>query len=426
MSHYAVVAPPFYSHMQAMQALAGALMARGHRITFIQQEDASALINDPRIAFCPVGRNSHPAGSLARTLKLTGNPAGFSLLRVIRDLSDSTEMLCRELPGVLERLGVDGLIVDQMEAAGGVVAEGLGLPFVSVACALPVNREPGLPLPVMPFNYDQDPRALRLYQSSSQVYDWLMRGQGRVIARHARRFGLAPREALHQCLSPLAQISQTIPALDFPRRELPACFHAVGPLRPASRAIAPLALPIDPAKPLVFASLGTLQGHRFRLFRAIARACRSLDTQLLVAHCGGLDANQSNRLLESGATCVTDFADQPAALRQAQAVITHGGLNTVMDAIASQTPILAVPIAFDQPGVAARVAYSGIGRRASRFSGRRALADNLQALLENDRYRQRLAAVSPQLQAAGGAVRAAGIVERALGSRRPVVAGEVA
>jgi zeaxanthin glucosyltransferase len=46
----------------------------------------------------------------------------------------------------------------------------------------------------------------------------------------------------------------------------------------------------DPGRPFVFASLGTLQGQRFGLFRRIAKACRRLDAQLLVAHCGGLDA----------------------------------------------------------------------------------------------------------------------------------------
>lgn len=423
MSHYAVVAPPLYSHVQALQALSQALIARGHRITFIQQPDAAGLLTDTRIAFHPVGADSHPPGRLAHTLQLAANPAGLAILRLIGDMAATTDMLCRELPAAFNQLAVDGVIADQMEPAGGLVAEALGLPFVSVACALPLNREPGLPLPVMPFDYATDERAQTLYASSQRVYDWMMRRHGRVIARHARRFGLPPRQSLHECLSPRAQISQTLPGLDFPRRALPAHFHAVGPLRaPAPAEHAPPGWPVDPSRPLVYASLGTLQGHRYGLFRTLARACQSLDAQLLVAHCGGLTTRQAESLYACGASYVTDFTDQPAALHQAQAVITHGGLNTVMDAVSSGTPILAIPIAFDQPGVAARVAYQGIGRRVSRFACRRTLARNLRRLLEDDRYRQRMAPLSAQLQQAGGAARAAEIVERALYARWPAEA----
>ena len=418
MSHYAIIAPPFYSHVRALEALAQQLLDRGHRITFIQQAEARALLNDARIGFYAVGERSHPPGSLARTLRLTARPAGPGIFRLIGDLARTTDMLCRELPAALKTLGVEGLIVDQMEAAGGLAAEALGLPFVSVACALPVNRDDTIPLPVMPFNYGTDARSRKLYASSAGVYDWLMRRQGETIARHARALGLAERRGLHECLSPLAQIGQTLPAFDFPRR-LPDCFHAVGPLRHASPA-QPAAQATRP--PLVFASLGTLQGHRYRLFQKIAQACRQIKAQLLIAHCGGLNAAQAARLAASGAQ-VTDFADQPAVLSQAQAVITHGGLNTVMDAIASATPVLAIPLAFDQPGVAARVDYCGIGRRASRFAGSGALAGHLSALLNDDGYRQRLLAMQPQLRQAGGAARAAQIVEQALTAGRPVLAG---
>ncbi len=419
MSHFAVIAPPFYSHVRALEALAGELIARGHRITVVQQAEAKALLRDPRVGFYAVGAHSHPAGSLARTLTLTAHPSGPGIFRLVADLANTTAMLCRELPTALEALAVDGLIVDQMEPAGGLVAEALGLPFVSVACALPVNRDETIPLPVMPFRYASSTRSKKLYAASTRVYDWLMRSQGEVIARQAREFGLGERHALHECLSPLAQISQTLPGFDFPRR-LPACFHAVGPLRPGGAA--PSIPDEAAAEPLVFASFGTLQGHRYRQFWAVAQACRRLHARLLIAHCGGLNAAQVRALAATGAT-VTDFTDQACLLRQAQAVITHGGLNTVLDAIAGGTPILTVPLAFDQPGVAARVVYHGLGRRASRFAGAATLTGHLDALLHDSGYRQRLAALQPQLQQAGGAWRAAQIVVQALGAKRPVLAG---
>ena len=55
MSHYAVIAPALYSHFQALQALAGVLIDRGHRVTFIHQQEARTLVHDARIGFEPVG-----------------------------------------------------------------------------------------------------------------------------------------------------------------------------------------------------------------------------------------------------------------------------------------------------------------------------------------------------------------------------------
>lgn len=420
MGHFAVIAPPLYSHYQALQALAQALLARGHRITFLQQADARSLLSDARIGFDAVGAHSHPAGSLPTVVHRLASP--LALFRVIRDLAASTDMLCRELPARLKALQVDGIIADQMEAAGGLVAEALQLPFVSVACALPVNREAGIPLPVMPFRYAQGDRAIKRFQASSDIYDRLMQRHGNVIAEHARRFRLTPRYGLHQCLSPLAQISQTVPAFDFPRQHLPACFHAVGPLRAAAAGDTPDAPWPALRQPVVYASLGTLQGQHFRLFMHLAQACRNQRLSLVIAHCGGLTAGQVRQLQLAGAAWVTDFLDQRAALHHTQAFVTHAGLNSALEALACGTPMLALPIAFDQPGVATRIEWHGVGRRASRFSRVQQLEQHLQQLLNDQGYRLRMSAIQAQLQRAGGCERAATIVEQALGHQRVVLA----
>ena len=174
MSHFAVIAPPFYSHVRALQALAQRLIARGHRITFIQQAEVAALLSDAAVGFHAIGLASHPAGTLDRTLQLAAHPGGLGILRLIRDMASSTDMLCRELPDALRALAVDGVIVDQMAPAGGLVAEALQLPFVSVACALPVNREAHFPLPVMPFLWGTSSAARERFASSEKIYDWLM------------------------------------------------------------------------------------------------------------------------------------------------------------------------------------------------------------------------------------------------------------
>ena len=419
MTHFAVVAPAFTSHVRALEALAAALLDRGHRVSWIQQADVRSLLRDQRIEFHAVGARSHPPGSMQALVERAANPGGLrGLKRVIADVAAGTDMLCREAPAVLRQAGVQALIADQMEAAGGLLGEGLGLPFISVACALPVNREPKIPLPVMPWGYARDERGEHLNDGSTRVYDWLMRPHEVVIALHASAFGIAaPRRTLADCLSPIAQLSQASAGFDFPREAAPPHFHAVGPLRSnaADEKEAPLDLPGVDARPLVFASLGTLQGGRFGLFKKIARACKAADVQLLLAHCDQLDAAQAAALARAGATWVTGFAPQRAAIARADVVITHAGMNTVMDALQAGKPMLALPIAFDQPGVAARVAHAGVGiRLIPALASASALARALKRLLDEPQFRARAAVLGAEVQRAGGVERAADIVLSAL------------
>ena len=416
--HFAVIAPPFTSHVRALEALAGELLARGHRVTWLQQDDVRGVLTDRRIAFAAVGSTSHPPGSLARVIARAAKPGLWGIRRVIDDMAASTDMLCREAPAVLREARVDAVLADEMEAAGGVVAQAAGLPFVSVAAALPVQREPHLPLPVMPWGCARDEVGAQLNLHSARVYDWLMRPHGRVIAEHARRFGLPPRTALHECLSPLLRIAQVTASFDFPRSDA-SLLHGVGPLRASTSDTAPGRWPHGfdprPGVPLVFASLGTLQGGRFGLFRRIAQACHAEGVQLLLAHCGGLGLEQERQLGRDGATWVTDFAPQQAAVERADVVVTHAGLNTAMDALAAGTPMLALPIAFDQPGVAARIVHAGAGvRLLPALATRGALRRALRTLLDDSSYARRARELGVDVRAAGGVVRAADLIEAAL------------
>jgi zeaxanthin glucosyltransferase len=422
MAHFAFFSPPFLSHLRALQAIAGELVARGHRATFVHQPDVGASIDRTRFGFHAVGSSTHPPGSLAGIVARAARPGGpFGLMRVIRDVAASTDMLCRDGPEALAAIRADFIVADQMEAAGGLLAEALRLPYVSVACAMPVNREPLVPPAFLPWAFEATAWGEQRNRGGERVSDYLMRPHGRVIAAHAMAFALSPRERLADCLSPYAQLGQSLPGLEFPRTQLPASFHHVGALRPPLAAEPPLELAIADDRPLAFASLGSLQGGRHGIFRAVARACRALGVQLLVAHCGGLDAHRSAALLREGASWVTDFAPQRAVMARASVVVTHAGINTVLDALEYGVPMLAIPIAFDQPGTAARVLHAGVGEMLSRHlltAGK--VRGALSRLLADGRCRARAQALRAQALAAGGAPRAADVIEQVLATRRPV------
>jgi zeaxanthin glucosyltransferase len=62
-----------------------------------------------------------------------------------------------------------------------------------------------------------------------------------------------------------------------------------------------------------------------------------------------------------GNAIVVKRAPQLELLKQASVCITHAGLNTVLESLAQGVPQVAIPIAFDQPGVAARIAHKQTG-----------------------------------------------------------------
>jgi UDP:flavonoid glycosyltransferase YjiC (YdhE family) len=94
------------------------------------------------------------------------------------------------------------------------------------------------------------------------------------------------------------------------------------------------------------------------------------------------------------------------------AVVSHGGLNTVCEALAHGLPLVIAPIKGDQPINAAQVAAAGAGIRV-RFARTRPgpLRDAVLAVLDDPSYRAAAARVRESFSAAGGAQAAAGLLE---------------
>ncbi|HEX8192864.1 MAG TPA: glycosyltransferase [Allosphingosinicella sp.] len=393
MSRLAVLAPPLTGHWKPLAALAAELGDRGHQVTFIHGEAARGLAERLDADFAPV-----PSDGLGDHKGVRGT---------VREMARQTDMLCRHAPAIIRQLRVDGIIADQLEPAGGLIAEHLDLPFASLACALPINREPKLPPPYVGWPYDASPRGESWAKGGWRVSDFLMRPVGAAVARWAETWRLPPRRRLDDCFSPALQIAQAVPSIDFPRERLPASFHHAGPLRRQEGTRSPI------AGPFVYCSLGTLQGGRTKIFAAVAAACATLGLKLVLTHCGRLSPAEVSRL--PGAPLAFDFLPQEALLKEASLVVTHAGFNTVIESLACGVPMVAIPIAFDQPAVAARVARAGVGevvtpRRASAAR----LARAIQKVLGHPRYRERARYVQREIGAAGGVARAADLIEAKL------------
>ena len=100
-------------------------------------------------------------------------------------------------------------------------------------------------------------------------------------------------------------------------------------------------------------------------------------------------------------------------LKHATLMITHGGLNSVMEALAEGVPLVVLPACSDQPGVATRVIACGAGEF---IAMKRCQSDNLrpavERVLSDPRYKARASLMQDAIGNTGGIEEAADVIER--------------
>lgn len=117
------------------------------------------------------------------------------------------------------------------------------------------------------------------------------------------------------------------------------------------------------------------------------------------------------------------YAPQLELLKTATLTITHAGMNTTLESLSNGVPMVAIPIANDQPGVAARVAWTGAGETIplAHMNVSR-LREAVARVLTEDSYKKNASRLQAAIRRSGGVTRAADIVEQAVCTGKPVLA----
>ena len=107
-----------------------------------------------------------------------------------------------------------------------------------------------------------------------------------------------------------------------------------------------------------------------------------------------------------------EFLPQTSILPQVDAVITHGGNNTVTECLHFGKPMVVLPLFWDQYDNAQRVHETGFGLRLDTYGhAPEELLGAVDAVLADEAMRERLATASARLQAHRGTERAAELIE---------------
>jgi zeaxanthin glucosyltransferase len=359
----AFLAPPVPGHLHPMTALARRLRSRGHDAVFIAVADGEPLVRAADIPFIPYCTERYPAGKLVEILQQLSKLKGQEGLEFsIGALARSLDAAFDDLPRALRENGIDAVVLDEVLWGLGLVPMHMGIPYAHVSNAMHFDYSGDAPLCVFGWPHETTPEAMARNREGLIQFAQMNAARVEVTHSYAEKVGLQiDWNDPFATISKLAWLSQTPKEFDFKENGLPSQFHYTGPFHDGSGRME-MDFPWDrlTGEPLIYASMGTLQNGLEYVFNTIAEAVGDRPgTQLVLSIGPGLNPEQIQPLPANA--LVVQRAPQLWLLKRSVLCITHAGLNTTLESLTQGVPMVAIPVTNDQPGVAARIAYTKTG-----------------------------------------------------------------
>jgi MGT family glycosyltransferase len=407
--------PAFTGHLNAMTALARRLQSRGHDVVCFGIPDCARGVEAAGLPFETIGEGAFPPGSIDALTAEVGKLSGMDVLKPVAAwYRKSAVAEMEETPALLERLPMDGLVVDYVCNGVGAVAMATNTPFVNVACTPLIDTSGVAPLCAFPWPHEDSEAARVRNRIGVAGYLQVINSIRAPILEYLESNGVtvdtSDPDWQH---SRLAYLTQVPAAFDFPGDHLPAHYHRTGPFHDGTGRV-PVAFPWErlTGEPLIYASMGTIMNGMLDVFRTILKAVERSGYQLVLSVGTSIDPAALQPVRPE--TIILQRAPQLDLLKQAALCVTHAGLNTTLEALAQGVPLVAIPVAGDQPGVAARILASGTGLFLPlpelSVDSLRALVDEV---LATPSYRERALAMKSAIEQVDGLTMAAEIIERA-------------
>jgi zeaxanthin glucosyltransferase len=393
-------------HLNPMTALARQLQGRNHEVVFLYSSNANGLPCVPGDDRDPITENR------AEVSKLQGDDAlNFSISLLVR----RTEAMLKSMPAMLEVTGVEALIIDPIQFYAELAPMNLGLPYIHAAVAMHCDYSGYTPLCIYSDRHQTNPETIARNRKGVARFAKMLKNEG--VRAYARNAGLKiDWEDPGYTISNISWLTQTPAAFDFENSRWPSQFHHTGPFHDG-KGREEIYFPWDrlTGEPLIYASMGTILNGQAEIFQTIvAGIAKHKGVQLVLSIGDQLEPEQIGPV--PGNAIIVKRAPQLELLKRASVCITHSGLNTVLESLAQGIPQVAIPVTFDQPGIAARIAYhkTGIVTSLDKLSPNH-LSTLLGEVLSDQTYRENARRIQEAIIKADGLSAAADLIERSLG-----------
>jgi zeaxanthin glucosyltransferase len=326
------------------------------------------------------------------------------------------------LPEKLADTGVEALVLDTVYFFLELVPIRLGMPYAHIWNVLHLDFSGATPNSLFSWPHKTTAEALARNVEGLKEVGGLLAPVLAVAKPYAEKAGLQiDWNDPTATTSKLAVITQTPKEFDFPNSSWSAEFYYAGPFHDADGR-EQVSFPWDRLtnKPLIYASLGTLVNGLENVYRTILATVGTLpEIQLVLSVDKNINPDDLAPIPSN--TTVVSSAPQIELLKRAALCITHAGLNTALESLAQGVPMVAIPIGYNQPGVAARIAYYGVGEFVEVGDltvGR--LTKLIQWVRKNPSYRDRAGYFQRVIARTQGLDLAASVIERAFRSNQIV------
>jgi UDP:flavonoid glycosyltransferase YjiC (YdhE family) len=405
------------------------LRERGHRVVFVVEESFAGTLEakgfeEARMRLQPPPEAEEEPGQFWKDFIRDTSPQfrkptieqleGF-LQPTWQALVDGSLFVDERLREIFDEVQPDAIVEDNVVAFAAIPHS--GRPWARIVSCNPLEvKDPALP-PVFSGYPADDPSGWAAFW---EEYD-------RVLGPVVEGFGESLRERGAPVLpgrdfvwaSPFLNLYVFPEEADYARAApLPATWHRLeASVRTGEDAYAEHER-LGTGGRLVYLSLGSLGSADVGLMQRLIDVLAETEHRVIVS------MGPQHDLLRLPDTMVgAEFLPQPSVLPQVDVVITHGGNNTVTESLFFGTPMVVLPLFWDQYDNAQRMDELGLGARLDTY---RFAPDELTAAIDRlagDRMlRERLASISARLQAYPGTVRAADLIERLAVTGAPVTA----
>jgi sterol 3beta-glucosyltransferase len=343
--------------------LATAICAAGHSVTITSTDEYESLIGDCGLEFRPLP-GTHGVLEDPRWLQESGGPV--AAVRLIRLLSEHLRILHKAILAVAQQDAADVLALTGMTTFCGYrIAEGLGLPGVRLLL------QPMHPTSDFPPSYVTDRSLGRLGNRAagtafSATLALAMAGPAREIRR---ALGL-PRRGTREALlgQPDARRWPTFHGFSqavLPRpADWPEGYDVTGywwPQRPAAwRPPAELEEFLESGPPPVFFGFGDMTPNDPRELIDLATEAGRQAGVRQVIQAGQADLTAAGEPPSADSIVIGDVPHDWLFPRMA-ALVHHAGAGTVAAGLRAGVPAVTVPVLYDQPFWAARIAGLSVG-----------------------------------------------------------------
>jgi UDP:flavonoid glycosyltransferase YjiC (YdhE family) len=432
MARLLLCAMPAVGHVTPMLPLAAALVSRGHEVRCYTGEAFRDKVERTGATFEPMVTPLDPGDrALDDLLPALREQTGVAQLKTALKLFfiDSAPGQVADLRRIRAAWPMDAIVSDTAFIGTGLLHElGEGPPWAALS-ALPLmlsSRD------TAPFGPGIPPLGGAPGRLRNAVLRTLV---GRVVMRdvtaHAnvRRagLGLPPRTELifDGALSPFLYLQAGVESLEYPRSDLPAQVHFVGPMQdkavPAFDPPAWWGEVTAATRPVVHVTQGTVTTGADQLLTPTIRALADEDV-LVVATTGGPPV-ETLGVLPANVRAAA-FIPHAALLPHVSAMVTNGGFGAVQLALAHAVPLVVAGATEDKPEVANRVAFAGAGLNLR--TGRpkeQAIRQAVTRLLTEPRFRAAARMIAQDMAGHDGPRDAGILIEQLATTGRPVLRG---